>query len=134
MITYPLNVAVRILTARNYFLPQGITYRLPRLPILTARKYLPQGISSLVSLLVSSFGILTVRILTVSNFLELLTAALPQGIPYLLAVSRNYNYSCLPNRPSKMGGQNGYSNSTTLEREAHKNKWQAYAYHSECGR
>ena len=100
MITYPLNVAVRILTARNYFLPQGITYRLPRLPILTARNYLPQGISSLVSLLVSSFGILifgflTVRILTVSNFLELLTAALPQGIPYLLAVSRNYNYSCL---------------------------------------
>ena len=94
MITYPLNVAVRILTARNYFLPQGITYRLPRLPILTARNYLPQGISSLVSLLVSSFGILTVRILTVSNFLELLTAALPQGIPYLLAVSRNYNYSC----------------------------------------
>ena len=91
MITYPLNVAVRILTARNYFLPQGITYRLPRLPILTARNYLPQGISSLVSLLVSSFGILTVRILTVSNFLELLTAALPQGIPYLLAVSRNYN-------------------------------------------
>ena len=104
MITYPLNVAVRILTARNYFLPQGITYRLPRLPILTARNYLPQGISSLVSLLVSSFGILifgflTVRILTVSNFLELLTAALPQGIPYLLAVSRNYNYSCLVRAP-----------------------------------
>ena len=89
MITYPLNVAVRILTARNYFLSQGITYRLPRLPILTARNYLPQGISPVVF----SFGFLTVRILTVSNFLELLTAALPQGIPYLLAVSRNYNYS-----------------------------------------
>ena len=54
-----------LLAARNYFLP----------------------------LVVFSFGFLTVRILTVSNFLELLTAALPQGIPYLLAVSRNYNYS-----------------------------------------
>ena len=42
---------------------------------------------------VFSFGFLTVRILAVRNVLEFLTAALPQGIPYRLAVSRNYNYS-----------------------------------------